>query len=330
MPKTHLTPSFVANPPKPRGKARIDYFDTQLSGFLLEVRSTGKATFYQRYRDQHGRLKQIRIGHPESISLDDARQRARQIRSQAIMGFDPMAELDKVKSTPTFKQFVEQKYIPFIQIHKRTWQRDQRMLEMRVMCLWGSKKMTEIERQDVEEVKAILVRQGYSPATVNRFLALIKYIFNLAERWEVIEKSPARHVKDLEVNNKLERYLTTEETRNLLTALKTVENQVISDLIEFLILTGARKGEAMQARWQDVNWEQGIWTVPMSKSGKPRYIPLSEAATKLLVRRKSLNGSIHYVFPNPSTGKPLVNFHWTWDKKAQRDRHIIDKLPLFE
>ena len=42
MPKIHLTPSFVANPPKQNGKAMVDYFDTEIPGFLLEVRSTGE------------------------------------------------------------------------------------------------------------------------------------------------------------------------------------------------------------------------------------------------------------------------------------------------
>ena len=48
MPKIHLRPQFVANPPKPKDKAKIDYFDSALPGFLLEVRKTGTATYYLR------------------------------------------------------------------------------------------------------------------------------------------------------------------------------------------------------------------------------------------------------------------------------------------
>ncbi len=51
MPKIHLTHSFISDPPKTNGKAKIDYFDTDVPGFILEVRSSGKSTFYQRYRD---------------------------------------------------------------------------------------------------------------------------------------------------------------------------------------------------------------------------------------------------------------------------------------
>ena len=92
MPRVTLSPSFVASPPAcPEGKAKVDYFDTQLSGFLLEVRVSGRCTYYQRYRDKFGRIKQSRIGPTDALSLEEARAKARQIRSQTVMGFDPNA-----------------------------------------------------------------------------------------------------------------------------------------------------------------------------------------------------------------------------------------------
>jgi hypothetical protein len=46
----------VDNPPIVQHKTKTDYFDTRLTGFFLEVRATGKATYYQRYQDQNGWL----------------------------------------------------------------------------------------------------------------------------------------------------------------------------------------------------------------------------------------------------------------------------------
>ena len=63
MPKVHLTQHFADNPPVPKDKPKDDYFDTEVTGFFIEARATGKATYYQRYRDKHGRLKQARIGY---------------------------------------------------------------------------------------------------------------------------------------------------------------------------------------------------------------------------------------------------------------------------
>ncbi len=87
MPKVHLRPAFVAKPPLPKDKAKVDYFDSQLSGFLLEVRCTGTSTYYLRYRDKGGHLKQIKIGSPTTTTLDDAKALARNLKSQSIVGF---------------------------------------------------------------------------------------------------------------------------------------------------------------------------------------------------------------------------------------------------
>jgi len=101
MPKVHLTQQFADNPPVSESTSKIDYFDTQLTGFFLEVRSTGKATFYQRYRDHYSRNRQVRIGPSDAISVDEARQAARKIRSIAAKGFDPNGEAQKHKNAPT-------------------------------------------------------------------------------------------------------------------------------------------------------------------------------------------------------------------------------------
>ena len=146
------------------------------------------------------------------------------------------------------------------------------------------------------------ISAGYKPGTVNHQMALVKYMFSLAEKWEVIDKSPSRGVAMLPDNNKIERYLTPTETSRLLHELQNCKSTVVSDIIEFLILTGARKGEAVNAKWKDVNFDHALWTVPLSKSGKPRYIPLSKAALNLIEERQGNNSD--YIFPSPNLDKP--------------------------
>jgi len=92
MPRVHLTQQFTDNPPILKNKPKMDYFDTLIPGFLLEVRNTGKGTYYQRYRDQHNRIRQSRIGPADAITLEEARQKAKQIRSATLMGYDPNAQ----------------------------------------------------------------------------------------------------------------------------------------------------------------------------------------------------------------------------------------------
>jgi integrase len=312
MPRLQLTQQFVDNPPIVQHKTKTDYFDTRLTGFFLKVRATGKATYYQRYRDKHRRNRQARIGAADAMSLEEAREAARQVRSSITNGFDPREQARKRKEVPLFSEFVENRYLPHVKVYKRSWDQDEQMIERHIMPLWSQAKLTEITREDIQDFQALMIVDGLKPGSVNRYMALVKYIFNLAERWEIIDKSPARGVSKMADNNRKERYLTKEETSRLLAVLKASPNRVMADLITFLILTGARKSEASQARWENINLQTGVWTVPLSKSGKPRYMPLSKAAIALLEKRR-VNGS-EYVFPSPKTGKPLRHLYFSWDK----------------
>ena len=150
MPKVTLCSSFAASPPAcPNGKAKVDYFDTQLSGFLLEVRSSGRCTYYQRYRDKFGRVKQARIGPTDAMSLEEAKAKARQIRSQTVMGVDPNAEAQRSREMPTFTQFVQQQYLPFVKVYKRSWWQDEKLIGNRLTPAWGHLKLSEIGREQV-------------------------------------------------------------------------------------------------------------------------------------------------------------------------------------
>lgn len=314
MPKIQLTNTFVTDPPIPVNTSKVNYFDSLVPGFLLEVRNTGKATFYQRYREKTGKLKQIRIGHTDSLTLDEARQKARYLRSQSIMGVDPNAEMEKYKQAPTFQEFVEDSYLPYIMMHKKSWQQDEKMIQNWMMPLLGRLKMPDIARQDIEAFQSSLFNKGKKPGTVNRYMSLLKYIFNLAERWEVIDKSPARNISNLADNNHKERFLTGRETENLLEALKKAQSKVVPDIIELLILTGARKSEVAGLKWEELDLIKGVWVLPpeRNKAKTKKTIPLSKAAVTLLNRRKGNDSE--YVFPNPDTGEPLKHFHSTWDR----------------
>jgi integrase len=312
MPRILLPQQFSDNPPVVESKTKTDFFDTRLTGFFLEVRATGKATYYQRYRDKYRRNRQVRIGPADAMTLEEAREAARQVRSGITNGYDPSEQARKRKEVPLFSEFVENRYLPHVKVYKRSWSQDEQMIQRHIMPLWSQAKLTEITREDIQDFQALMIADGMKPGSVNRYMALVKYIFNLAEKWEVIDKSPARGVSRMADHNRKERYLTKEETVRLLAVLKKSPNRVMADLITFLILTGARKSEATHARWENVNLETGVWTVPMSKSGKPRYIPLSKAAIALLKNRR-INGS-EYVFPSPSIGKPMIHTYPAWDK----------------
>lgn len=90
-------------------------------------------------------------------------------------------------------------------------------------------------------------------------------------------------------------------------------------IIPFLLLTGARKREVLDAQWRDVDRERSFWRISRTKSGRERHVPLSTAAIALLdtVPRKRY---CDWIFANPKTLKPFVSIFYSWDTARKRAR----------
>jgi integrase len=130
--------------------------------------------------------------------------------------------------------------------------------------------------------RAPKARPGLSNATVNRRLATLRSIFNLALKWQLFEgRNPAASPGMLPEQHR-DKFLTAAETRALVKALDQEPNQDAAPALALLILTGARKQEVLRARWEFVDLDRGVLTVPLSKSGRPRYAPLSPAGVRVL------------------------------------------------
>ena len=320
MPRVNLRQSFVEHPPIPTATTKTDYYDTQLTGFLLEVRKNGKAAYYLRYRDKAGRQRQTRLGDTTSLSLDEARDRARILKSKVLMGFDVQQHIEKIKQMPTFAEFVRDQYLPHAKNTKRSWEYDKARIDDKMIRLWGSKPMNEFTVTDLLQFQNNLLEQGLKPSTINRNMALVKHLFHLAERWEIIDRAPTKNISPLADNGARERFLTLAELERLMDALRQCQSPIVPDIIRLLILTGARRSEVTQLPWGELDLEKGIWTLPAArnKSKKQKVLPLSDAAIALLTARKG--NSSPYVFPNPTTGKPLISIHDTWNRiRVQAD-----------
>src|SRR6187399_3545053 len=100
MPKVQISEKFVQVAQCNGGKRKTDYFDTELPGFSLEVRNSGGKTYYQRYRDDHGRERQYKLGSAQVLTARQARKKARTIAAEAALGNDPQAVRQQLRATP--------------------------------------------------------------------------------------------------------------------------------------------------------------------------------------------------------------------------------------
>lgn len=97
---------------------------------------------------------------------------------------------------------------------------------------------------------------------------------------------------------------------------------MLKHIVSMLILTGARKREVLDAKWQDFDIERSTWRIPITKSGKARHVPLSDGALTVL-SSVPIKQHTPYVFANPATNKPFISIYCAWNT-ARKQAGLAD------
>ena len=285
---------------------------------MLEVRSSGGKTFYQRYQNERGRKRQFKIGPAGVINLEQARRKARQVLAEAVLGPDPQCRRQELRSIPTFSTLIQEHYLPFAKNTKRSWRTDETVLRLHILPAIGSVPLDQVPNSAITKLISQMREKGYSAGTTNRVLVLLRYIFNLARKWNVpgARENPTAGLHTAPEMHR-ERFLTAQEARSLIAAVEADENKSAAGAIMLLLLTGARRNEITQARWEYVEWEKRTLLVPVSKSGRPRRVALNGPAIELL-RSLSLTSSSPFIFPSAVTGRPCPSLFFPWRRIRRR------------
>ena len=319
MPKVAFTPSLIRNVRCPSGCPKVTYFDTKLTGLLLEVRSTGRRTYYQRYLDARGIERQFKIGTADVITLEQARRKGRAVKAEAFLGPDPQTHRRELRASLTLAELVQSRYLPYVQDYKRSWKTDETILRRHILPALGSLYLDEVTSEHVADLVRTMRVKGYAAGTTNRVLILLRYIFNLARKWKIAGAMIDNPTAALQVAPQVhrERFLSADETRRLLEAIAADENRLAANAILLLLLTGARRSEILQAKWEHVDWRRGTLLVARSKSGKPRKVILSDQAVAALKSIRRVKDNPH-VFPSPETGLPPPSLFNPWQRIRKR------------
>jgi integrase len=229
------------------------------------------------------------------------------------MGHDPKAAKADLKKIPTVSEFIHKVYLPYVEGYKKSWKCDRGLLKNHVEPVWGNRYLDQITRSDLITLLANH-RKTHAPGSCNRLTILLRYLFNTAiKNGDVgITKNPMDGHPLMKEDNKQERFLTSEEAEVLYEKLKLSDNVMLQYIVPMLILTGARKREVLDARWEDFDFERRSWRIHTTKLGRPRHVPLSDGAVALLHSMKRFSGC-PWAFPNPKTLKPYVSIFCSWN-----------------
>jgi integrase len=259
-------------------------------------RPKGSGIYWIRYVDQFGALHREKIG-PKSLAIDAYRKRKTQVREGVFF-----PEMIRPKREITFREMADLYLERHAKINKRSWKTDEERLK-RLKARFGNKRLSTITKGEVERFRAKLA-QEISGATVNRYIALLKTVFNKAIEWGKTKHNPVRGIKQFSESHRI-RYLTDDEER----ALKAEFPPNYWPWIEIAIHTGMRRGEQFSLRWEHVNFQTRTLTIPRTKHGEVRHIPMNDRVVEILRTLPSrLNSQWVFTCSNDKTPMDANNF----------------------
>nr|WP_067286844.1 site-specific integrase [Marinobacterium profundum] len=318
MPVVLLTQQFISGHLFcPDTKTRIEYCDKTIPGLYVEVRRSAprQGTYYLRYKNPAGKTAHQRLARTSDISLSTARKKARKLKNEIALGTDPKEESQQQPQTITFGTFLKEKYLPHAASHKRSYRFDLSMSMLRLIPKFGHIPLNQLTRQQIQYFHTDLHDEGLAQATCDHHLKLMRHALNLAVDWELLEKNPAERIQLFHPDNRVERLLSDSELHRLLKVLRNDENRTVCLVALFLLSTGARLNEALQARWSQVDKINQIWRIPASnsKSKRIRSVPLNSSALTVL-KTLGTEGENDYLFVSSTTGERMTTIHKVWDR----------------
>jgi integrase len=269
----------------PKGK-RKNYYSFGYGAILMRRRKDGIPRFYLDYRDGGERKRRV---IKWAATIDDAvneLKRELAISGKNVQSFTAWAERYKATHLPHLKKpKSEETRLD----HLKDWFK-------------AVGDLRQITPTMIDDFRAARLRLGNSRATVNRHTALLKSMLNRAVDESYLEQNPCRKIKQYsERERECMRILTPEEEVRLFAELA----EHIKPIVTIALNTGLRLGEIMRLKWSDIDLSTNVLKVEYNKSGKVRYVPISNFLMGVLSEiwsRDSGHASALFAIKNPKVG----------------------------
>lgn len=299
---------------EPPTKGNYIIYDARLPGFGLRITAKGVRSFVLNYRFK-GRERRITIGQYPTWKLLAARKQAEQLRRQIDLGVDPLEQRIAERTAPTVRDLFGRYALEHLPTKApRSAADDRSMWTKDILPAIGASKVADLTSADCDELHRSISSER--PTRANRVLEVLRKALNLAIRWGWIDRNPASGARR-NPEPKRARYLGRVEVAKLVRALEDHPERASADALLFMLLTGCRRGEALNAKWSQFDLQHRVWTKPSSETKQRREhrVPFSTAVAQLLERRRAKPAGT-YIFPG-RLGAPLVEVRRTWVKACE-------------
>ncbi len=227
--------------------------------------------------------------------------------------------------SPRFEDYAKV-YLEYSKANKRSYETDITMFKALCAFFKGYKlsKITPflIEKYRIERGKKVtrMSKKPIAKATINREMAVLKAMFNMAIRDGEADTNPVKEVKFFKEDNKKERILTSEEIQRLLAEC----NDHLKPIVVLALNTGMRLREILYLKWSDIDYNRNIIIVTQTKSNKNRSIPMNGLVIKTI---RNIKKDFEYLFYSYQITSP--HHHHSRRRMPQiMEAHIIQSDPF--
>jgi integrase len=294
-------------------------------GLYLQV-TKGGASWIYRYM-LAGRAREMGLGPLALFGLAEARAKALDARRLRHEGIDPIearkatrlrARFDAAKAM-TFKECAD----AYIKAHRAGWQNGKHAAQWEAtLATYADPMIGALPAQAIDTALVLKILQPIwtaKPETASRVRGRIEAVLDWAKAREYRQgENPARwrgHLdKLLPARGKVRKVqhhaaLPYAELPGFMVELREQEG-IAARALELAILTAARTGETIGARWREINWSERLWVIPAErmKAGREHRVPLSAPSIAILEKMPShRHADDGFLFPGGKVGEPLSN-----------------------
>lgn len=297
MPKLKLTKSNIDKISQ-SNDSQIDYFDTELTGFGLRVSTTTKTYFVM--GRVNGKLIRVGIGKHGPVAPDEARKRALSLLGNMSNGINPNAEKKKNQERGITISAAYDKYLEIRKPLEITISTDRSLMKNHLHD-WLNKPIAEITKDMVAKRHRSICDKSGDHAGNNTF-RMFRRVYNCINSHldETLPPNPVNRLSATKQWAKVGRRQTIIKDNDLpawYTAVQSITNPFMRNLLLLLFLTGFRKSEGLSLEWEHVDMIDKTFSLIKTKNGKPHTLPMSDFLFQLFSELQGIRLN-EYVFPS--------------------------------
>ncbi len=277
-----LTKTSVGKLELPQGKSDHTYYDSELKGFGLRLRSGGKRSWVAVYRIGR-KVRRMVVGDASAVAPEDARKRAKEILARADLGEDSQAKNIKERTRAIFT--LSKVIDSYIAQHVETALRPRPKAEIErylrvTWCGLHDEPIDKIERHRIASELTHIARKN-GPVAANRARSALHALFVWAIRQGATSHNPVAETAKPGTERTRDRVLRDDELRTIWHACRDDDH---GRIVRILMLTGQRREEVGGMTWTELDFDKAVWSLAgeRTKNARPHDIPLSPQMVELL------------------------------------------------